>query len=312
MFLFFGQAMRDPGYKTPSLQLIFGRRWRDQRTTKRTACRHGRLRWLCLLAAFLVLSGCAAKMGPPQPEIQSSEAIWQAFWSRNAARPADPVGFRLKASLNYASEEESHRVRLSMWGNYQLPLRLDLASSFGSPFSLWQLTEEQWLAYQPRREMAYVHADSRRGAARLGVKTPFGLQTLCWILTADWNSLVPRHYVQTRPAGDNGVRYHLDEGALMDSLVLDRQSRLVELAGSSPYPWRLRLDEPEHFDGRLVSTLVTLTTQAGYSARVHLKELTLRTALWPKSSLQLDLPKDTMIVPLEYRSPDQYPKSSGG
>jgi hypothetical protein len=258
----------------------------------------------CLLLAGLLLAGCAPKMRPPLEEMPSADRLWKRFQDRIRAKAATKAaGFRVKASVNYASPEESHRVVLSMWGNDPLPIRLDLSSGFGSPFSMWRLNDDGWLAYLPDRERAFTHASSRLGAARLGLETPFGLQTLGRILTADFQAVVPKGYSSSGTAPEAAYRYHFSSDPLLDSCLLDRRARLVELVGRSPRQWKLHFEDHELRQGRIVADRLSLSSEAGYTSVLHLKELVLRSEPWPNSSLQLDLPEDTLIVPLQSGQP---------
>mgnify|MGYP006287653331 CR=1 FL=1 len=251
---------------------------------------------------------CCALRQPPAPDRTqpSAREAWNAFWgSQNASQAWS--GYSLKASLNLFTPEESRRITLDLWGNYGLPLRIDLHAGLGTTFAMWRVDPEGLLAYYPREHRAFVHRDSIRAAARLGLNIPFSVQEIARILTGRWQGIIPRTYSRAEQLEEAGWSYNFSGEPAVNRLILDRRGRIVRLEGQAPYEWSLTCKGYEAFNGHDRGQHLVLRTERNERSVLRIKALELRKKPWPASALQIELPPNTMLVPLERTSSEGRP-----
>jgi len=173
-----------------------------------------------------------------------------------------------------------------------LPIRLDLKAGLGTTFSLWRVTQEQWLAYYPRQNKAFVHPDSRTGAARLGFPTPFNLRELTFIFCADWRMILPPQYSSSSYDQEFGWRFEFGDQQQIASVSISPDLNVTRMTGAWPSKWTMRFADHAVRSGRRVPGRVMLQTDQGSQAIVHLKDVEFRPA-WPETAVRLQLPEDT-------------------
>ena len=246
---------------------------------------------------LLLLWGCAPKK-PPMPEEPpvSAEQTWDRFWSRLQGREAGQ-GFSISASVHLISADRRDRITFQAWGNADLPIRLDLKAGLGTTFSMWRVTDTLWLAYYPRENKAFVHPDSRVGAARLGFASPFDLQELTFIFSDDWPMILPRDHSGSSYDPEFGWRFTFTEGHRVSSVIISPQLDVTRLTASWPTEWTMRLEEHIAQSRHRIPGRVRLETGRDRKAIVHLKEVELRRA-WPAEALQLELPDNAERIVL--------------
>lgn len=252
----------------------------------------------------LLFFSCAPKkeyIPHKEPHI-SGEKMWKLFGETQATNSSSFRAFSLRASLNLFSPEGSHRISMKMWGNFILPLRIDLSAGFGTRFSLWKVTDQQWLAYYPKQQKAYLHPNSRSGAARLGFDSPFDLQELAFILTGQWPKLIPDQYQRYSFLSNKGwCFYFSQEEHHISSVVLDHKARVRSISGSKPYQWEIQFDNYESMEEFSLAKKIVLTTDKDQKVILNLKDIDFKEHKWSKSALKLNLPKDTIFLPLDSR-----------
>ena len=251
---------------------------------------------LILLLCGQLLS-CASKQPPPSKPRPSALEAWDAFWSlqEDASKWS---GYSLKASLNLSTPQSKRRITLDMWGNYGLPLRIDLQAGLGTTFALWRVDAEGLLAYYPREHRAFVHRDSLEAAARLGLHLPFSVQEIARLLTGRWQGIVPGEFASAGPLDATRWSYRFPEAAPVNRLILDNEGRMLRLEGEAPYAWSLECTHYERFDGHSLGQHFVLRTERKERSVLRIKKLDLKKEPWPVSSLQIELPPNTMFVPL--------------
>jgi outer membrane biogenesis lipoprotein LolB len=253
---------------------------------------------LACACAAIALGGCAPKAPGPARRYQDPSQVWTTFLDRSAEGSTRSRGFRMKASLNLDTDEGSHRVVFLLWGNYDLPLRIDLTTGFGSPFSMWRVGSERLIAYYPGQQRAFVGPPSRRVSLMLGLETPFELPELAWLLTARFDKVLPSEFGSAKKSPAGGWVYRFRDFEAAGKAVLDRQGRIVALSGSRPYSWEIEFSRYTSSMGRPLPRRIALSRNGTRSALIRIKEAKLRRRSWDESSLQLRLPKDTIRVPL--------------
>lgn len=257
---------------------------------------------LLLLLCGLLLS-CAPKQPPtPAKPRPSAREAWSAFWSSQKGL-SKWSGYSLKASLNLATPEHKRRITLDLWGNYGLPLRIDLHAGLGTTFALWRVDAGGLLAYYPREHRAYVHHDSLEAASRLGLHLPFSVQEIARLLTGRWQGIVPGDFASAEPLDATQWSYRMPETAFVSQLIVDNEGRLHRLEGEEPYIWSLECTDFERFEGHSLGQHFVLRTERKERSVLRIKKLDLKKEPWPGSALQIELPPNTMFVPLQGTSP---------
>lgn len=254
------------------------------------------------LACCLLIVSCAPQQKiPSQIPLTSAETTWNRFWAvHNSSNNNISGGYKIKSSLFLSSPKGGHRLYLTIWGNFNLPMRIDIqAGIFKNTFSLWKITKNRWLAYYPKENKAYIHHDSRSGLSQLGFTIPFTLQDLSYILTAHWPEILPQKYQEAKYVPDQGWKYFFSQGRSIDSLTLNDRGRIIAICGQNPYFWSLSLSEYQNIEQeKPVSMKYVLQKGNNYRAILNVQEIHVDKTAWPDSNLKLKLPKDTIFIPL--------------
>jgi hypothetical protein len=276
----------------------------SQYTMKETGKKHlsltSRGLLLCsLLFCCACLTGCLYQAGREAPKpVLPAKAVWKRF---QTVQPDDSLGHqgcRLKASLHFFSPQQNQRLVLELWGNYALPLRLDLKAGFGNTFALWRVDRDLWLSYLPEQQQAYTHPDSRVGIRRMGVDSPFDIQELLYLLTGHWEKLLASTYRTGRYVDNQGYRYTFAPGQRIREILLDRSGLPLVMRGGNPQDWSLRLSKYLLKQGRMIPHRVHLKNSRQEEVLILIKDIEPVQKPWPGSRLELNLPEDTTVVPL--------------
>jgi hypothetical protein len=248
-----------------------------------------------------VLSGCATRI-PPGLELDTPRAAWTAFRQHYRVRP-EGEGVRVGASLYYSRTKpakRTNRTLISLWGDLDGPMRLDVSASIGTLLAHIREDESGLLVFYPEDERAYAHKNPVLGATRLGMPFPFSLAELAHALVGDFSKLVPRRYAEASAEGGNYV-YTFDKG-LTRRVVLDRRGRPVRLEGltarRNARQWAFTIDRYGDAPAgqAALPDKLTLSLDNGERGVLHIKSRELMLAPWPARSLALELPED--IVPI--------------
>lgn len=261
---------------------------------------------LSLVLAGSLMSGCGyrAAVEPPLPQLSVQE-VWDRFQKVRSLPSWRDKGCRLKASLNLFSESESHRVVVDLWGNYSLPVRLDLKAGFGRTYAMWLVGRGRWLGYVPSQERAYTHPDSRIGVSRMGFTSPFDIQELLFLLSGQWQEVIPGGYESAGPVQGQGYSYKLETNSRMERLVLDRTGLPREIQGGGKVRWSMHLSKYHRIAGRMIPERVHLKNSRQEEALINIKEIEPDREPWPGSRLELKLPEGTEVIDLESRGFEQ-------
>ena len=249
--------------------------------------------YLCVLAAVAVLLQACAPLSGPREDLPplNPQQIWARFEQEAALR--GDVPFWLKASLNYSGPEDSHRSQFELWGNTELPLRLDLKASLGIIVSLWRIDANGWLIYVPEEKTAYTHPEAALALQRLDFPCPLNMQDLARIFTGQAAACMPSSYTKATATTDQNIQYRFASWSRIRTLVLDSKGRISSMSGHQPYTWSLEMDDYKKAKQAAFARTYRLRTAQGHKAVVRIKEIRLRSAPWPKKALSLPLPEGT-------------------
>ena len=265
------------------------------------------------LAVLLLAPGCTprrtADSGPATPE-----AAWKVF-RRNYCAPRKEPGLLVKASLYYTRvkpTKRTNRTLVTLWGDFNGPMRLDVAAGMGKLLAHIREDEGGLLVFYPTEKKAYSHTDAVLGATRLGMPFPFSLNELARVTAGDFSGLIPA-LPKEGARTDKGFRYLLDDG-LVTVLELDRDGRPILLEGriskgyETAQEWRLEINAYEEPAGKAVPMpgRLTLALDNGEKGVLRIRSRALKMAPWPAKALNLVLPEG-----VEFRRLDSGTKSAG-
>lgn len=253
-----------------------------------------RLAW-SLCCALLLLGGCAPKI-PPLPEVppQPASRTWEQFRARIEDQTFSQ-GFSISSSVHLISPSRQDRITFQAWGNYDLPIRLDLKAGLGTTFSMWRVAKEQWLAYYPGQDKAFAHPDSRIGAARLGFRAPFDLQELTFIFSDHWRMILPQQYSSSSYDPEFGWCFDFGPEQKVSTVCISPELKVTRLTGTWPSDWTMRLENHTVQAGHRIPGKVLLQAGPSQKAIVHIKGVEFR-KLWPDKALNLKLPEETELI----------------
>ena len=266
-----------------------------------------------VLAALLLAPGCtprrAADSGPATPQ-----AAWEVFRHHYCAPRPEP-GLLVKASLYYTRVEPTRRTNrtlVTMWGDFNGPMRLDIAAGIGKLLAHIREDGDGLLVFYPTEKKAYAHVNAVLGATRLGMPFPFSLNELARVTAGDFSGLIPVLPKEGERKGE-GFRYLLDNG-LVTVLELDRDGRPILLEGrttkayETAREWRLEInayEDPTAGSAPLPRRL-TLALDNGEQGVLRIRSRALKMAPWPAGKLDLALPEG-----VEFHRLDNGAKSAG-
>ena len=257
-----------------------------------------RLLFVVVLAAAAI-SGCApAKPGAPGPA-DEAKAVYQTFLDAQAKNePAK--AFSLSGSLSFARGGKSGRLNYRFYGNYAAPTRLDLTTPMGGAYAQLREASGEFTALVPGSGALYTHADTRAGAAKLGMPLPFTLRELAAIVTGRLGELASPRYASAKKV-QGGYEYAFSSDPRLSSLTLDFQGKPRHLTGRGVEPWRIDFEDDEATPGygAPVARRLVLTTPGGATLTLRVKTLAPRPAPYPTADLELPVPPNVAVRPLD-------------
>ncbi len=279
-----------------------------------------RLSRLALLCALFSLAACAPRLEIPSFELPRENM--EAFRERFVAPAPQGRGMAVRASLLYSTPSRANRTDVQLFGDYALPLRLDVRAGLGTMLALMREDGAGLLAYYPDKSRAYAHRDPVIGAQLLGLPFPFALRDLSLVLAGHFGTLVPPQpsAVRARPGG--GFAFEYDKGPVR-LLELDQYGRPERMEGllskyfrtqaereagdkfdplkSGPRLWSLVFSGYPEESGDPIgpARTLTLTLPGGESAVLRVRSLTPHHEPWQDKALALTLPAGASFMSLE-------------
>lgn len=251
-------------------------------------------RFVMLLSVFIALSGCAAHKNGPLNPANTYSAFRSTYGNCNA------TGIRAKASLYYTSQGSGHRTTMSLWGEYNTPLRLDVRAGIGAYIAHVREDRNGLTAFYPDQETAYTHSSPVRGIQILGLPFPFSLKDLAGLISGCYPNLIPKSYDTAGPENGN-LRFTFKYGPV-SAITLTGQGIPVEISGRGEIPWRMELSSYEDDgSGKLLPEKIAVYTQLGDKALLRIKSRTFTTKQWEAKALELNFPEGTEIVSLDHQ-----------
>ena len=243
---------------------------------------------LCLGLAVLA-AGCAATR-PTGPGLGEAKAVYATFLD-NQAKATRVTAFSLTGSMSFAAHGKSGRLNYRFYGNLADPARLDLATTMGGAYAGLREDASEFTAYVPGKNTVFRHADTRLGAAKLGMPLPFTLREMAALACGRFGELAPAKYGAAKKVQD-GYQYTFSGDPRLSALTLDFEGKPRHLTGRGVEPWQVDFTDDEPVPGMAVPVArkLTLTTPGGSSLIIRVKSLQLRSDPYPAADLELPVP----------------------
>lgn len=146
-----------------------------------------------ILFLFIFLGGCAKYTLQEDPYSNQARDSWDKYISHTQNAKISP--FRISMSLHLNSENNNYRVNAVLWGNSTYDLRLDVMTSMGGTLAKIAQTKEDFLAYEPSKNLAYFHYGKRKPLLNLKIPIPFGLPELAALLNGQYGDIFGMEYI---------------------------------------------------------------------------------------------------------------------
>ncbi len=240
-------------------------------------------RLFCLIL-LVSLCACAARQQPVDPAMAGN--VWQSMLARSATEKAP---YRDNMSLRFGTEGNTRRVLAIIWGNGEDDLRLDVSAGVGTTVAMLHQKGQEFLLYAPMEQKAYFHEGESSPLLKLGLPLPFDLFRLEALLHNRWAQVFGKTWQETS-GHSKGIAYALQEG-IGGTLVLDAQGMPVLWENKN---WSIAFLFNE--DGTLKR--LDLANKKGEKGILLLRSQE-HPARFDAAQMQLELPQDTVLLPLE-------------
>ena len=252
-------------------------------------CIYGTVCLLCCVILSL-LAGCAPQKPVQRPH---QDTLWTLFLQKQTALPKIR-GFAIRASINYTSARQRHRVIMRLYGDLDYPIRMDLEAGIGRTISVWREDASSWQAYLPEENRLYLARDGKTGARSLGFPSPFDLKELAQVLQGNIASVLPPDPVAGTPK--NGEHYlFFPARSRISKVLLDTQARVIEIYGKKGWTVSFDYQESSPYSKKIIMTMEDDTR-----ATLRIKSITSSTFA---TDLAISLEDNTEIIRLDERIP---------
>ena len=217
---------------------------------------------LFVLALVLLAAACASRNETSIPAVMpvpadAALAAWERFEDYSTARSSEDGPFRLQCSLRYTNQGEGRRVTAIIWGNGDLPLRLDV-TSMGVLAGRIRQDASELLIHSPREDKAWMHRGGQQAFLAFGLPVPLTLPDVVALLQGRYLDVFGLAEGVDPVQAGNDIRYRLENGALPGTVTLTPEGLLtnwqeapggwnldIAYSGTPPLPETLEIDHPE-------------------------------------------------------------------
>ena len=249
-------------------------------------------RFVLLLGVLIALTSCAAQKNGSLNPGNTYSAFRSSYGNCNA------TGIRAKASLYYTSKGSGHRTTMSLWGEYESPLRLDVRAGIGAYIAHIREDQNGLTAFYPDQGTAYSHSSPVRAIQILGLPFPFSLKDLAGLISGCYPNLIPKSY-NTVVSENGNLRFTFKNGPV-SAITLTGEGIPVEISGRGEIPWHMELSSYEDDgSGKLLPEKIAVYTESGDKALLRIKSRTFTTKPWEAEALELKFPEGTENVLLD-------------
>ena len=249
---------------------------------------------LLVLTMAALVAGCSAR----NIQIHNSDKIYSKF--RNEYGMCNATGVKFTASLYFTEKGQGHRTIMSLWGDLESPLRLDVRAGIGTYLAHIREDDNGLTAFYPEDKTAYTHSVPERAVRLLGLPFPFALKDLAGLIAGCYPSFIPSSFNTVAVDKNNeGLLYTFDHGPV-SSITLTPKGIPVEMTGRGELPWRMEMDSYELDDsGKNLPEKITVYTATGAKAVLRIKSRYFTSRKWDEKSLEMAIPDGTEIIKLD-------------
>ncbi|MFW6324025.1 MAG: hypothetical protein ACOC0U_03085, partial [Desulfovibrionales bacterium] len=248
---------------------------------------------LAVAGLVLLFQGCARPPFTHEP-LPAAESIWEQF-KRTETDPLRAV--EAKASVRFSAEGRRHRVVLTLWGNWDLPFRMDIRAGIGNMLLHARQDDQGLLLYFPAENRAYIQPRESGAPIFPGFDLPFSLKELALVLTNRWSEIIPDSYARFQKT-DGGYRFFFPDDSQVESVVLDSSARPVLITGSNSTTWMLEPADWSRGNGQWAAGRTTVSLGTGERAVALIKEFDFLGDPWSSDELFLQPPDSVLFHPL--------------
>ncbi len=252
------------------------------------------MRYCLLVLLILCLCACAKSVPAPSISFEDSEKHWQRYVDSGAIN----IGpFRTQMSLRFGVEGNTRRVTAILWGNNHEELRLDVNAGIGVSVAKIYESEQVFLIYAPREDVAYIHHGTQKPLFQAGVPIPFNLHQLTQIIEGKYSAVFGTKR-NTNPSQENQINsFTLIDTPFAGTLTLNTQGLPVFWQEQDKQGWSLSLGYNEH---ELLPYKMTMEhKKTGKRAILLIKNRELSLAPFTAEQMRLILPSNISVLPLE-------------
>lgn len=269
--------------------------------------RPARLLALLCLALTPLLTACPqppVDTPPPVSVPSGSEQVWLHYLERAEIAENRAVAWRIRATVQYETpDNKGHRMNAILWGNPDLPIRLDIFAGVGAMVAQVREDRRSFLLHMPEQRVAYAHQGSNKPYLNIGTPLPFTLERLTYLLCGRFEQVFGLVGTPLNSSGTLDFVLNAETAPVQGVLRLAQDGRVLRWDGSPPsgkpggigYGWNMDVDYAEGADAFQLPRRLTLTHESGYSAVLLVKSREALPAPFEEERLKLDLPPQTEI-----------------
>lgn len=224
--------------------------------------KHSTLQILLLGILLLISAGCTPKQ-PATPETivpvphDAAWAVWNRFEAYSEERGAEKSPFRIRCGLRYANQGEGSRATAILWGNGDMPLRLDVMA-MGTSVARIRQDNSELVIYSPREGKAWVHTGPEQAFLAFGMPLPLSLPDITALLQGRYQDVFGALTWDAPLQYGEDIRFALRGGRLPGFVDISPEGLLsaweeapggwtltVAYEGTPPLPARLDIRHPE-------------------------------------------------------------------
>lgn len=249
---------------------------------------------ILLLTLGTLIAGCSSK----NIQIQNSDKIYSKF--RNEYGMCNATGVKFTASLYYTTRKQGHRTIMSLWGDLDSPLRLDVRAGIGTYLAHIREDKNGLTAFYPEEKTVYSHSSPQRAVELLGLPFPFALKDLAGLIAGCYPNFIPSSF-DTIDISSNGkgLLYSFDHGPI-SSITLTEKGLPVEITGRGKLSWKMEMESYElGKSGKNLPEKITVYTATGAKAVLRIKSRYFTGRKWDEKSLEMSVPDGTETIKLD-------------
>ncbi len=263
-----------------------------------SSARLAALAWLFLVP---FLTGCPKEPLQVESLPPATQVLpWQAYTALAQTAEEKAAAYRIRATVQYETPgNQGHRLNALIWGNPNLPVRLDLFAGVGVLAAQVREDKRNFLLNVPEEQTAYTHRGSNKPLLNIGTPLPFTLESLVYLLCGRFDPVFGH---EARLLDSPPPRFVLDKSAPVQGvLTLSESGQPLRWDGSPPsgmpggigYGWTLDIAYDD--DVPALPRSLSLVHESGYSALLQIRGREALPELFPENRLELNLPPQTVV-----------------